>query len=294
MTMTPTFSAGMSVTQARRHAASALEQKGADSPDLDARLLVCAALAIDHTALASDPGRLLLADDAKALSGLVTRRLDREPVARILGHREFWGLRLRLSPETLVPRPETETVVEAALASVHDRRNDALRIADIGTGSGAILLALLHGLPNAFGIGTDRSFGALTTARSNAADLGLSKRAVFTLCDFSSSLRGPFDLLVSNPPYIPTGDIDHLQMEVKGHDPRLALDGGRDGLAAYRAIAADARRLLAAGGLLVVELGIFQEPDVSSIITNAGLVPTGPARTDVSGIPRALVAAVSS
>ena len=285
---------GLNVADARRRVASMLFVNGIPSEDLDARLLICAALKIDHTALASAPDRVLSVDDAKVLAALMARRLNREPIQRIVGHAEFWSLRFRLSADTLVPRPETETIVEAALDAVVDRRNDALRIADLGTGSGAILLALLHELPNAFGVGTDRSAGALVTARTNATDLQLSQRAVFAACDFSSALRGPFDLVVSNPPYIETGDIDHLQLDVKSYDPRLALDGGADGLAAYCAIAADARRLLAPRGTLVVELGFGQLADVCDIMANAGLAPSSPARADLTGIPRALILSVLS
>ena len=294
MTMAETLSPGMSVMRARRVLAGLLREDGIESADLDSRLLICEALGIDHTSLASQSDRTLSGADAQALSALATRRLRHEPIARILGHKEFWGLRLALSPDTLVPRPETETIVESALAAVQDRRNDALRIADLGTGSGAILLALLHELPRAFCIGTDLSVGALAAARANAAELRLSERAVFAACQYTSALRGPFDLLVSNPPYIETGDIDRLQIEVKNHDPRLALDGGADGLAAYRAIAGDARRVLAAGGALVVELGAGQLAAVSDIMANAGLTPTAPARADLAGIPRALTLAVLS
>ena len=183
---------GLNVADARRRVAGMLLVNGIPSEDLDARLLICAALKIDHTALASAPDRVLSVDDAKVLAALMARRLNREPIQRIVGHAEFWSLKFQLSADTLVPRPETETIVEAALDAVADRRNDALRIADLGTGSGAILLALLHDLPDAFGIGTDRSAGALVTARTNAADLQLSQRAVFAACDFSSALRGPF------------------------------------------------------------------------------------------------------
>jgi release factor glutamine methyltransferase len=286
--------AGLSVADARRRIASILTVNGiVDATDTDARLLVGAALAIDHTKLASDPDRVLSNDDAKALSALTARRLNREPVARILGRQEFWSLPFRVSPDTLVPRPETETVVEAALDAVRDRKTDALRIADLGTGSGAILLALLHELPHAIGIGTDRSAGALATARANASALGLS-RAAFAACDYSSALGGSFDLIVSNPPYIETGDIDHLQMDVRDHDPRLALDGGADGLSAYRAIAADAARLLATGGVLVVELGFGQLAAVSDVMANAGLAPKGPVRADIAGVPRALTLAALS
>ncbi len=294
MTMAETLSAGMSAMQARRLLAGLLREDGIESADLDARLLICAALAIDHTSLATQTDRILSAVDAKALSALATRRLRREPVARILGGKEFWGLPFRLSADTLVPRPETETVVEAALAAMHDRRDHPLRIADLGTGSGAILLALLRELPRASGIGTDLSAGALATARANAADLQLSDRAMFAACDYSAALRGPFDLLVSNPPYIESGDIDHLQTDVREHDPRLALDGGVDGLAAYRAIAADARRLLSPGGALVVELGAGQLAAVSDIMANAGLTPAAQARADLAGIPRALTLVVAS
>ncbi len=294
ITMAQTLS-GLSVAQARRRVASMLAVNGVtDSTDTDARLLVGAALAADHTALASDPDRTLSADDAKALSALTTRRLNREPIARILGRQEFWSLPLRLSADTLVPRPETETVVEASLAALQDRRNDKLRIADLGTGSGAILLALLRELPNASGVGTDRSANAIRTARDNAIDLGLSDRAVFAACDYSSALGSSFDLIVSNPPYIPSADIDHLQPDVRCHDPRAALDGGADGLSAYRAIAADARRLLAPRGVLVVELGAGQLAAVSGVMANAGLEPAGPARRDILGIPRALTLAVLS
>jgi release factor glutamine methyltransferase len=285
--------AGLTMADARRRVASMLLVNGIASEDLDARLLVCAALRIDHAALVSDAARTLTNDDAKALAALTARRLNREPIARILGQQEFWSMPFRLSPETLVPRRETETVVEAALTAVDRRRNESLRIADLGTGSGAILLALLREMPNAFGVGTDRSMNVIVTARGNAIDLGFPNRAVFAACDYSSALAGSFDLVVSNPPYIPSGDIDHLQMDVKDHDPRLALDGGPDGLAAYRAIAADAARLLAPGGALVVELGAWQLAAVSGVMANAGLAVKG-SRPDLSGMPRALTLAVVS
>lgn len=286
--------AGLTLAETRRRVATMLSVNGiVEGADTDARLLIGAALAIDHTALASDPDRTLSIEEANRLSALTTRRLDREPIARIIGYREFWSLRFRLSAGTLVPRPDTETVVEAALDHVRDKKNDALRIADLGTGSGIILLALLHELPNAIGIGTDRSLDALLTARANAADLDLADRAKFAACDFSSALRGRFELLVSNPPYIESSNIDHLQMDVRMYEPRLALDGGADGLFAYRAIAADARRLLAPGGALVVELGYQQFGDVCGIMTDAGLVPKGPAKPDLAGIPRALTVLLS-
>jgi release factor glutamine methyltransferase len=211
-------------------------------------------------------------------------------VARILGCKEFWGLPLRVNAETLLPRPETETVVEAALAALEGRHrtSDPLRIVDLGTGSGALLLALLSELPNAGGVGTDISVGALGCARANAAALGLSDRAAFVACDYGAGLAGPFDILVSNPPYVARADIAGLQPEVRDYDPRRALDGGPDGLDGYRAIAAHARRLLAPNGVGAVELGRGQETAVASIFIAAGLAPQA-IRHDLSGIARALV-----
>jgi release factor glutamine methyltransferase len=204
--------------------------------------------------------------------------------------KEFWGLPLRITTATLVPRPETETVVEAALAAIDAAgpRARALRIADLGTGSGALLLALLSELPYAIGVGTDVSLAALAIAHDNAERFGLLPRAQFVVCDFGAALAGGFDLVVVNPPYIASGDIAALPPEVR-HDPRLALDGGTDGLACYRAIATDARRLIAPAGHLVVELGIGQEAAVGALLRSEGLIAL-PARCDLSGMPRALTA----
>ena len=212
----------------------------------------------------------------------------REPVAHLLGTSEFWGLPLQVTSATLVPRPDTETLVEAALAAIDEGgpRTRPLRIADLGTGTGALLLALLSEVPNALGVGIDMSMEALTVARSNAERLGLAPRARFVRGHFGAALAGGFDLVVSNPPYIPAGDIDALPPEVK-RDPRTALDGGGDGLACYRSIAADAKRLVAPGGSLVMELRIGQERAVANLVKAAGLSPW-PAKPDLSGIPRAL------
>lgn len=280
---------GLSIASARRVIADIFRKNQLDSPELDARVLIGHALGLDHAALASDAGRALSAREAESISALVARRLAREPVARILGSKEFWGLEFRLTPATLVPRPETETVVETALAAIDagGPRTRALRIADLGTGSGALLLALLSELPGAFGIGTDISLAALETARENAVRLGLAPRARFVACDFAAALSGPFDLVVSNPPYIASADIGGLAPEVREHDPLLALDGGADGLAAYRAIAADAARILAADGTLVVELGAGQATPVAALLLDGG-IRAEPAASDLLGHPRAL------
>jgi release factor glutamine methyltransferase len=263
---------------------------GLDSPDLDSRILIGHALGLDHAALAAAATRRLGADEESAIAALASRRLTGEPVARILGYKEFWSLPLRIDAATLVPRPETETVVEAALAAVDSGgpRSRELRIADLGTGSGALILALLSELPSTFGIGTDTSAKALVVARDNARRLALS-RARFIACNMAAALRGPFDAIVSNPPYIASGDIAALAPDVRDFDPHLALDGGTDGLHFYRAIAAAAPALLAPGGVLVVELGIGQAEPVAHLFAAAGLAPSPP-HPDLNGTPRALVA----
>ena len=256
---------------------------------MDARLLVGHALHLDRARLIAQSDRILEAREINVINALAARRLKREPVSRILGQKEFWSIALAITPDVLVPRPETETVVEGALDFVvrGGLRMEKLRILDIGTGSGALLLALLRELPNATGIGTDISTGALKVARENAARCGLEGRCTFLVCDIASVVEGPFDLLVSNPPYIAHDEITSLAPEVKNYDPTVALDGGDDGLAAYRAIAADAKRLLAPGARMFVELGAGQEAAVRDLFTNVGLT-AGTARTDLAGIPRVL------
>jgi release factor glutamine methyltransferase len=288
--VTPRTLVGGSIDAARRRLALEFRRGGLDAPELDARIIVGHALGLDHTALAAQSSRMVAADEAGAIAALSARRLAREPVARLLGRKEFWGLPLKINAETLLPRPETETVVEAALTTVDrdDRRARTLRVADLGTGSGALLLALLSELPNAFGVGTDISFAALRCARDNAAALGLSTRSSFVACDYGRALRGPVDLLVSNPPYVARADIAGLQAEVRDFDPQRALDGGTDGLDGYRAIASHAARLLATDGILVLELGHGQLGPVTSIFAPAGLAPAA-SRYDLAGIARALV-----
>jgi release factor glutamine methyltransferase len=278
---------------ARRALAEKFAAAGLDSPQLDARILVGHALGLDHAALLAAAERVLSADEDSAITVLVERRLAHEPVARIVGTKEFWSLDLRIDDATLVPRPETETVVEAALAAIDRRgaraRARALRIVDLGTGSGAILLALLSELKNAHGIGSDINPRALAVARDNAVRLGQSNVA-FVACDLAAALRGPFDLIVANPPYIASSDIATLAPEVRLFDPRLALDGGADGLNFYRAIATAAPELLAPDGAMVVEIGAGQAEPVATIFAAAGLVPSPP-RPDLHGVPRALIAA---
>jgi release factor glutamine methyltransferase len=278
------------VDETRRALAAKLHAACLDSPELDARILVGHALGLDHAALAAAATRRLGADEESAIAALANRRLTGEPVARILGYKEFWSLPLRVDAATLVPRPETETVVDAALAAIDagGPRSRKLRIADLGTGNGALILALLSELSNAFGVATDTSTKALLVAHDNARRLALT-RARFVACDMAAALRGPFDAIVSNPPYIASGDIATLASDVRDFDPHLALDGGTDGLDFYRAIAAAAPTLLAPGGILAVELGIGQAEPVAHLFAAAGLAPSPP-RPDLNGTPRALVA----
>lgn len=282
---------GQTVEAARRAVTNLLRASDIDTPELDARLLIGAALNLDLTGLISAAKRTLSPHEAAQVAQFAARRLYGEPVARITGSKEFWGLQFTLSADTLVPRPDTETIVEAALDCLDSSgpRSRALRIADLGTGSGAIMLALLSELPNAIGIATDINLAALRAARGNAERNGLAQRAYFVACDYASALLGGLDLIVSNPPYIPSADIAGLDIEVRNHDPLRALDGGRDGYDAYRTIAPDAERLLAPGGFLVVEVGHDQSDTVADLIGAAGLLSVGPAKTDLGGIRRAVM-----
>jgi len=279
------------IDAARRDIARRFRDLGIDTPDLDARILVGHALGLDHTALMLAGERRLEAAEIARIETLAARRLGREPIARITGTKEFWGLPLKITPDVLVPRPETETVVAEALTAV-DRtgaRSRALRIADLGVGSGAILIALLVELPNASAIGTDRDPAALALARENARRLGVAPRAAFVACDFGAAVAPGCDLVVTNPPYIRTDEIAELDRDVRKFDPIDAIDGGLDGLAAYRVIAVHAQHLLIPGAHLIAEIGKGQGDAVAALFAAAGfgrirIVP------DLAGISRAVVA----
>jgi release factor glutamine methyltransferase len=275
---------------ARRQLAERFRNGAIDSAELDARLLTGEVLGLDLTGLIAAANRTLTPDESDRLESFARRRLGGEPVARIVGHKEFWGLSLKLSPATLVPRPDTETLVELALEILRDTgaADRPLRIADLGTGSGAILLALLSELPQALGVGTDISTDALQTAEANAARAGLADRTSFIACDYAGGLSGAFDLIVSNPPYIRSGDIAGLAAEVSKHDPKAALDGGPDGLDAYRALIPQAACLLAPGAALVVEVGRGQSGDIEALMKAAGLICRWPPKVDLAGIRRAV------
>jgi release factor glutamine methyltransferase len=282
--------AGQTVETARRALAARFKSESIDSAELDARILVGAVLGLDLTGVIAAAARILTPDEAAALEDFARRRIAGEPIARIVGMKEFWGLPLQLSAATLVPRPDTETVVELALEMLRaiPHPDHPLRIADIGTGSGAILLALLSELPDAHGVGTDISADALQTAHINAVDLGLADRARFVACDYAAALSGRFGLIVSNPPYIRSAEIAALATEVRDHDPLCALDGGADGFDAYRTLIPQAAPLLEPGGVLAVEVGQGQSEAVERLMTAAGLTLQGPPKADLAGLPRAV------
>ncbi len=274
--------------------ASVLRRAGIDTPEIDARLLLCHAAGLSHEAYVAngsdrlDPAMLVRLDAA------LERRLKREPVARITGVREFYGRGFLLDPHGLDPRPDTETLIEAALAVVeaHGRRGRPLNLLDLGTGTGCILVTLLAELPSARGVGTDLSPGALALAAANAERHGVGPRASFVAADWLDGIDGSFDLVLSNPPYLASGEIAGLAQEVAVYDPMRALDGGPDGLDAYRCIAARAAEILAADGRLLVEIGAGQESQVDAIFRAAGLTldqAEGP-RRDLAGRPRVVVA----
>jgi release factor glutamine methyltransferase len=268
-------------------AAARLAASGIPDSRLDARLLAAAVLGVDPKALFGRPEFPLSPDQSARLDAFVARRAAREPVSRIIGRRGFWTLDLMLGPDTLDPRPDSETLVEAVLARID--RAAALSILDFGTGSGCLLLALLSELPAATGLGVDVSAGALEIARTNAEACGLAARCRFALGDWGRGLTGFFDAIVANPPYIADGDIAGLAPEVRVWDPHAALAGGADGLDAYRALAPEIARLLAAGGLTVVEVGAGQARAVTDLLAAAGLAVEGSVR-DLAGIERCVVA----
>ncbi len=277
----------VTVRAALQHAADELSKAGVPDARREARLLVATALDWDAARVFGHPKASLGTAAVERLHVLLVRRSAREPVSRILGYREFWSLRFELSPETRAPRPDSETGIEAALSALPDRGR-AYRILDFGTGTGCLLLTLLSELPNSVGIGIDLSEGALGTARRNAAALGLGARARFAAGNWGSGLTGQWDVILANPPYIASSEIDSLEPEVARFEPRVALDGGCDGLSAYRALALAVGRLLAPAGLAVIETGAGQTQMVAAIMAEVGLALRA-VRHDLSGVDRCLV-----
>jgi release factor glutamine methyltransferase len=272
----------ITVAQALRDGAGRLDGV-ADNPRLEARLLLAHATGLTRNALIADPARLI---DTERFETMLARRSAHEPLAFITGHREFWSLDFLVSPATLIPRPDSETVIEAAVAAFAVRQPPD-RIVDLGTGTGCLLLALLTAFPSAFGIGLDIGAEATALASRNAVRLGLADRSGFVVGDWTNPLSGRFDLIVCNPPYIPAADIAALMPEVARHEPARALDGGADGYDAYRRLLPALRQHLAPSGVAILELGLGQATYVSGLAREAGL--HGSLRLDLAEIPRAIV-----
>jgi release factor glutamine methyltransferase len=264
-----------------------LEASGVEDAREDARLLLFDACGLTHAEYLLSPEAPLGEATANILAERAARRAAREPVSRILATRGFWTLDLAVFPDVLDPRPDTESVVALALSLLARRRNETLRLLDLGSGSGALLCALLAELPEAFGVAVDLSPHALLATRANLARCGLSARAAILRGLWGRSLGSTFDLVVTNPPYVKSGDIDQLSPEVRLHDPRLALDGGVDGLSSIRDIAADLPPLLAPEGVAVLEVGLGQAREAASLLAAAGLVDAG-TRRDAGGRERAV------
>lgn len=269
---------------ARTILSARLRALGVEEADREATLLLTNACALRPIDLISAP-EAPLGEAAPQLEAFAARRSAGEPLSRILGRREFWSLDFTISPEVLDPRPDTETIVEAALEAFAERRSEPLSVLDLGVGSGALLAALLTEFPRARGLGVDRSEAAARIARANIEALGLAARAEIRLGNWTEGLEEPFDLIVSNPPYIRSGDIAGLAREVRDHDPHLALDGGADGLAAYRALAPAIAPLLAPQGWFFLEVGAGQAGDVEAIASEAGLTALA-SFVDLAGVAR--------
>jgi release factor glutamine methyltransferase len=277
----------MTIAAVVADAALRLAAAGVAEPRREARLLTALALGVDPAIVLGYPERAIDESARERLGSLLIRRAAREPLSRIRGNREFWSLPFLLSPDTLDPRPDSETVIEAALDRLPDRGRP-LRVLDLGTGTGCLLLALLSELPHATGVGTDLSAGAAAVARRNAAALGLADRAVFLVSDWDRGICSEADVILSNPPYISSQEIDRLAPEVARYEPRLALDGGIDGLDAYRRLSRTAARLLGPKGFAVFEIGAGQAEPVGRIMQDAHLAVAA-VRRDLAGTARCLV-----
>ena len=251
-----------------------LREAQVDSPVIDARLLVEAAAGVTRLDLITDPYRALSEDQAAVLEDYVARRSRREPVSHILGRKGFWKIMVQVNAKVLTPRPETEVIVDHALRAFAER--ESFTVLDLGIGSGAILLAILAERPAARGLGIDVSEDALAVARENAANLGLASRVALMRGDWTAGLGASgFDLVVANPPYIPSADLSALEPEVRDHEPRVALDGGEDGLRDYRVLAPEVLRVLKPGGLFLLEIGADQGDQVAALLHAAGAQAVG-------------------
>ncbi len=277
----------VTLAEAWEAATRRLAAAGVSSPRLDARLLIQQALRIDAARMLASPCDPLGEPERTRLAELVERRTRREPISHILGEKEFWSLPFRVTADTLAPRPDTETLIEAALDRINDRRGP-VSVLDLGTGSGCLLLTLLSERRDAWGLGVDLSAEAIEVARGNACRLGLKTRAAFVVGDWAGAIEGCFDIVLSNPPYIAGGELRALPPEVSAFEPRLALDGGADGLQAYRILARQLPRLLSRHGAAFLEVGDGQADPVAGLMEAGGDLSVVAVRQDLSGVSRCL------
>lgn len=278
-------------SQALTEGAQALAAAGLEDPRSEARLLLGAALGVGPEVLIGAPERLLENGQRREFNALVERRAAREPAAYILGQREFWSLSFAVSRDTLIPRPDSETLIEAALDAIDDR-DAPHRLLDLGTGSGCLLLACLSELKHATGVGVDSSEAAIAVARANAERLGLAQRSRFLCGDWGRAIGrgylGGFDLILANPPYIDDGHMATLSPDITRYEPPSALAGGPDGMACYRALAPDLSRLLAPGGIAIIEVGAGRADPVAALMAARGLAESS-RRRDLAGVERCIL-----
>lgn len=279
----------ISIADALADGIAALKEAGVDSANLDARLLLARVLGVGREYLTMHSESTLSDIELSAYETMIERRAAREPMAQILGEREFWSMNFRVTADTLTPRPDSETLIEAILEYV-PRRDARLMVADFGTGTGCLLLSLLSEFPNAHGLGVDISEAALDVAQKNAQSLGLSERAHFYHANWGEGVMGRYDVIVSNPPYIAEADMAALAPEVAEFEPRSALVGGEDGLVAYRDLMPHIKRLLAPHGLAALEFGKGQHEQVLAIALEHGLRALE-FQSDLAGIIRCVILA---
>jgi len=262
--------------------------QGIENPVLDARLVMQEVLNITHEEILLNNNRVITANESKALSILVSRRLKREPISRILGKRAFWKHEFKLSDKTLDPRPDSETIIQSVISSFN--KNDELNILDLGTGTGCLLLSILNEFPNSKGVGVDISSGAIDIAKENAKEIGISKKVNFIDSDWKNmELNNSFNVIISNPPYIENSEIESLEPEVKNFDPYLALAGGNDGLDSYKEIIKILPKLLKKDGKIFFEIGYNQEVPVKEMLAHNGFSVIEVTQ-DLAGISRCIVA----
>ena len=275
------------ITRALDIAITDFKSVNIESAYLDARLLLCAATGLSEMSLITQPERKLSLSEAKYLSKMVLRRMANEPVSQILGYKEFWSLKFEVSSDVLTPRPDSETVIEAIMKYIQ-KLTDPIRVLDLGTGSGCLLLALLSQYPNAEGIGVDIKKPAVLLAQKNAERLGLNNRSAFVVSDWGESVDSNFDVIISNPPYVSTAQINDLSPEVALYEPRCALDGGLDGLDSYRTLFPFTKSALVSGGLAFFEISYDQQEVIKTLAKAYGLGFLG-FQSDIAGIARVAI-----